>query len=96
MLLLTEEIGELAKAVRKSATSMAIDYEKIQNYDTVDVERITRMVQMQAEKFAYIKRKSLMSSFYRQQTLFDMGGDSKRKEKLLIFLIPFLVEIYFW
>jgi hypothetical protein len=37
MLLLTEEIGELAKAVRKSATSMAIDYEKIQNYDTVDV-----------------------------------------------------------
>ena len=38
MLLLTEEIGELAKAVRKSATSMAIDYEKIQNYDTVESE----------------------------------------------------------
>ena len=52
------------------------------------------MVQMQAEKFAYIKRKSLMSSFYRKQTLFDMGVDSKRKT--LIFLIPFLFEIYFW
>lgn len=38
MLLLTEEIGELAKAIRKSATSMAIDYEKIQNYDTVESE----------------------------------------------------------
>lgn len=25
----------MTKAVRKSATSMAIDYEKIQNYDTV-------------------------------------------------------------
>ena len=38
MLLLTEEIGELAKAVRKSATSMPIDYEKMQNYDTVESE----------------------------------------------------------
>lgn len=38
MLLLTEEIGELAKAIRKSATSMAIDYGKIQNYDTVESE----------------------------------------------------------
>lgn len=38
MLLLTEEIGELAKAIRKSATSMAIDCERIQNYDTVESE----------------------------------------------------------
>ena len=38
MLLLTEEIGELAKAVRKSATTMPIDYEKMQNYDTVESE----------------------------------------------------------
>lgn len=38
MLLLTEEIGELAKAVRKSSTSMPIDYEKMQNYDTVESE----------------------------------------------------------
>ena len=38
MLLLTEEIGELAKAIRKSHTSMAIDYDKIQNYDTVESE----------------------------------------------------------
>lgn len=58
MLLLTEEIGELAKAVRKSATSMAIDYEKIQNYDTVDVERITRMVQMQAEKLLILSERA--------------------------------------
>lgn len=29
MLLLTEEVGELAKAIRKSATDMKIDIEKI-------------------------------------------------------------------
>lgn len=38
MLLLTEEIGELAKAVRKSATSISIDFNRIQNYDTVESE----------------------------------------------------------
>ena len=38
MLLLTEEVGELAKAIRKSSTSMAIDREKIQHYDTVESE----------------------------------------------------------
>ena len=38
LLLLTEEIGELAKAIRKSATSMSIDYSKIRNYDTVESE----------------------------------------------------------
>ena len=42
------------------------------------------MVQTQTEKFAYMKRKSFASSFYRQQTLFDMGFDSKEKEKLLM------------
>lgn len=49
-----------------------------------DVERITRMVQTQTEKFPYMKRKTFASSFYRQQTLFDMGFDSKEKEKLLM------------
>lgn len=38
LLLLTEEIGELAKAVRRYATSMTLDYDKIQNYDTVESE----------------------------------------------------------
>ncbi|MCR5147292.1 MAG: nucleotide pyrophosphohydrolase [Clostridia bacterium] len=38
MLLLTEEIGELAKAIRKESTSMSIDKNKIQNYDTVESE----------------------------------------------------------
>ena len=49
-----------------------------------NIERITRMVQTQTEKFPYMKRKSFASSFYRQQTLFDMGFDSKEKEKLLL------------
>lgn len=49
-----------------------------------NIERITRMVQTQTEKFPYMKRKSFASSFYRQQTLFDMGFDSKEKEKLLM------------
>lgn len=49
-----------------------------------NVERITRMVQMQTEKFPYMKRKNFMNSFYRQQTLFDVGFDSKGKEKLLM------------
>lgn len=38
MLLLTEEIGELAKAIRKESTTMYIDKNKIQNYDTVEGE----------------------------------------------------------
>lgn len=38
MLLLTEEIGELAKAIRKENTSMLIDKTKIKNYDTVESE----------------------------------------------------------
>lgn len=38
MLLLTEEVGELAKAVRKEQTSMTIDKSKIKNYDTVESE----------------------------------------------------------
>ena len=32
MLLLTEEIGELAKAIRKEKTTMSIDNNKIRNY----------------------------------------------------------------
>lgn len=38
MLLLTEEVGELAKAIRKDKTSMSIDNTKIQNYDSIESE----------------------------------------------------------
>ena len=38
MLLLTEEIGELAKAIRKEKTTMSIDNNKIRNYDKIESE----------------------------------------------------------
>ena len=38
MLLLLEETGELAKAIRKSETRMSVDIDKLQNYDTVESE----------------------------------------------------------
>ena len=38
MLLLVEEVGELAKAIRKNATDMKIDNSKINNYDTIESE----------------------------------------------------------
>lgn len=38
MILLTEEIGELAKAIRKEKTLMSIDRTKIENYDTIESE----------------------------------------------------------
>lgn len=38
MLLLTEEIGELAKAIRKDATDMSVDLQKRYNYDTIESE----------------------------------------------------------
>ena len=38
MLLLLEEAGELAKAIRKAATHMSVDVDKMQNYDTVESE----------------------------------------------------------
>lgn len=38
MLLLTEEVGELAKAIRKDKTEVAIDESKINNYDTIESE----------------------------------------------------------
>lgn len=38
MLLLLEEVGELAKSIRKSATSMSIDKNKLNHYDTVESE----------------------------------------------------------
>lgn len=38
MLLLTEEMGELAKAVRKDKTEMSIDRNKIKNYDSIESE----------------------------------------------------------
>lgn len=38
MLLLIEEVGELAKAIRKNATDMSIDNNKINHYDTIESE----------------------------------------------------------
>ena len=38
MLLLLEEIGELAKSIRKNATDMSIDNSKINHYDTIESE----------------------------------------------------------
>lgn len=38
MLLLLEEVGELAKAIRRKATDIAIDKKKINHYDTVEEE----------------------------------------------------------
>lgn len=38
ILLLIEEVGELAKAIRKEKTNMCIDKNKIKNYDTVENE----------------------------------------------------------
>lgn len=38
MLLLIEEVGELAKAIRKNATDMSIDNNKLNNYDSIESE----------------------------------------------------------
>lgn len=38
MLMLTEEVGEVAKAIRKDKVKMGIDNAKINNYDTVESE----------------------------------------------------------
>ncbi len=38
ILLLVEEVGELAKAIRKSNTNIAIDPERINNYECVESE----------------------------------------------------------
>lgn len=38
MLLLTDEVGELAKAIRKEKTNISIDKTKINNYDTIESE----------------------------------------------------------
>jgi NTP pyrophosphatase (non-canonical NTP hydrolase) len=38
MLLLLEETGELAKAIRKSETKMSVDEDNMQNYGTVESE----------------------------------------------------------
>ena len=38
MLLLLEEVGELAKSIRKNATNMCIDENKINHYDTIESE----------------------------------------------------------
>ena len=38
MLLLLEEVGELAKSIRKNATSMSTDINKQYNYDSIESE----------------------------------------------------------
>ena len=38
MLLLLEEVGELAKSIRKNATDMGIDNNKANHYDTIERE----------------------------------------------------------
>lgn len=38
MLLLLEEVGELAKSIRKNATNMSIDKNKINHYDLIESE----------------------------------------------------------
>ena len=38
MLLLIEEVGELAKAIRKEKSDLNIDYSRIENYDSVKGE----------------------------------------------------------
>ena len=38
MLILLEETGELAKAIRKSCTNMSVDVDKMQNYNKVESE----------------------------------------------------------
>ena len=38
MLMLTEEIGELAKAIRKDAANMTFDKNKVKNYDSIESE----------------------------------------------------------
>lgn len=38
MLLLLEETGELAKAIRKAKTRMSVDVDKMDNYDTIESE----------------------------------------------------------
>lgn len=38
MLLLLEETGELAKAIRKTLPEASVDLDKLQNYDTIESE----------------------------------------------------------
>ena len=38
ILLLVEEVGELAKAVRKNSSGASVDLQKIKNYDSVESE----------------------------------------------------------
>ena len=38
MLVLLEEVGELAKSIRKNATNMNIDKNKLNHYDTIESE----------------------------------------------------------
>lgn len=38
MLMMTEEVGELAKAIRKDATDLRTDKSKLSHYDTIESE----------------------------------------------------------
>lgn len=38
MLMMTEEVGELAKAIRKDKTNLSVDSLKIKNYDSIESE----------------------------------------------------------
>lgn len=38
LLLLSEEVGELAKAVRKNSSGASVDLKKLENYDSVESE----------------------------------------------------------
>ena len=38
MLLLIEEVGELAKSIRKNNSKLSIDYNRIDNFDSVENE----------------------------------------------------------
>lgn len=49
-----------------------------------NIERIIQMARTPTVKYPYMKRRVFTSSFFRQQTLFDLGFEDKGKEKLLM------------
>lgn len=49
-----------------------------------NIERIIQMTRTQTVKYPYMKRRLFTGSFFRQQTLFDLGYEDKGKEKLLM------------
>jgi len=49
-----------------------------------NIERIVQMAQTPTVKYEYMSRRIFGTSFFRQQTLFDLGYEDKGKEKLLM------------